>query len=66
MRLHFAMAPLLLVAASVSACHGTPVEEIETSAAAPVKTVTLASQTLEGIVAAAGVTASSRQRASAQ
>ena len=62
MRFHSAIAPLLLVlvvldAASVSGCHGASVEEIATSAAAPVKTLTLAPQTVEGIVAAAGLVA---------
>ena len=42
---------------AVTGCRGKDVEELETSAAVPVKTITLAPATLEGIVAATGVVA---------
>jgi RND family efflux transporter MFP subunit len=47
----FVIAPALLL----WSCSKPAVEEVETKAAAPVTTVTLAPQTLEGIVAASGV-----------
>jgi RND family efflux transporter MFP subunit len=50
-------AALALTAALLSACRGKTVEEIETTAAAPVKIITLAPATLGGIVAATGVVA---------
>jgi len=50
-------AALALTAALLGACRGKTVEEIETTAAAPVKTITLAPATLGGIVAATGVVA---------
>ena len=50
-------AALALTAALFSACRGKTVEEIETTAAAPVKIITLAPATLGGIVAATGVVA---------
>ena len=43
---------ILLVAA---ACGRKPVEELETTAAAPVRTLTLAPRTIEGIVSATGI-----------
>jgi len=49
--------PFVLAVALVSACRGKPVEEIETTAAAPVKIITLAPDTMTGIVAATGVVA---------
>ena len=42
---------------AMTGCRGKDVEELETTAAAPVKTVTLTPGTLEGIVAATGVVA---------
>jgi RND family efflux transporter MFP subunit len=56
-RRHAAMAVALTLAAAPAGCHDKPVEEIETTAAAPVKTVTLAPRTIEGIITAAGVVA---------
>ena len=50
-------AALALTAALLGACRGRTVEEIETTAAAPVKIITLAPATLGGIVAATGVVA---------
>jgi RND family efflux transporter MFP subunit len=50
-------AALALTAALLGACRGKTVEEIETTAAAPVKIITLAPSTLGGIVAATGVVA---------
>ena len=50
-------AALALTAALLGACRGKTVEEIETTAAAPVKIITLAPATLRGIVAATGVVA---------
>ena len=50
-------AALALTAALLGACRGKTVEEIETTAAAPVKIITLAPATLGGIVAATGVVA---------
>ena len=50
-------AVLALAAALLGACRGKTVEEIETTAAAPVKIITLAPATLGGIVAATGVVA---------
>jgi hypothetical protein len=50
--------PVLAVAAILcGGCRGKDVEELETTAATPVKTITLAPATLEGIVAAGGVVA---------
>ena len=50
-------AALALTAALLGACRGKTVEEIETTAAAPVKIITLTPATLGGIVAATGVVA---------
>jgi RND family efflux transporter MFP subunit len=47
----------LALTVTVAACRGKAVEELETTAAAPVKTITLAPATLEGIVAASGIVA---------
>jgi RND family efflux transporter MFP subunit len=46
---------VLVVAAA--GCSKSPVEEVQTTAAAPVKTVTLAPTTFEGVVAASGIVA---------
>jgi RND family efflux transporter MFP subunit len=51
------VAALALTAALLGACRGKTVEEIETTAAAPVKVITLTPATLGGIVAATGVVA---------
>jgi RND family efflux transporter MFP subunit len=48
---HTALAVLLLAAA----CSHKPVEEVETSAAAAVKTLTVAPKTVEGVVSATGI-----------
>ena len=50
-RLAATLAPLLLL----SSCSKPPVEELETTAAATVTTITIAPQAMEGIVAATGV-----------
>ena len=50
-------AALALTAALLGACRGKTVEEIAATAAAPVKIITLAPATLDGIVAATGVVA---------
>jgi RND family efflux transporter MFP subunit len=47
----------IALAASCAGCSKHAVEEVETKAAAPVTTMTLAPQTLEGIVGATGVVA---------
>jgi RND family efflux transporter MFP subunit len=47
-------AGLALVLALSAACTRKPVEELETSAASPVKTLTLAPKTVEGVVSATG------------
>jgi RND family efflux transporter MFP subunit len=52
MRLFF-----VLLALAVTACSRQSVEEVETTAAAPVTTIVLAPQTVEGVVTASGVVA---------
>lgn len=47
----------LTLAITLAGCRGKDVEELETTAAAPVKTITLAPATLEGMVAASGIVA---------
>jgi RND family efflux transporter MFP subunit len=47
----------LALALALAGCRGKDVEEMETTAAAPIKTLTLAPATLEGIIAATGVVA---------
>ena len=49
------IAAMLVPALLLCGCSRAPVEEVETKAAAPVTTITLAPQTLEGIVASTGV-----------
>jgi membrane fusion protein, multidrug efflux system len=53
-RLCIASAAVITLACTV-ACRNKPVEEIETSAAVPVKTITLAPSTVEGVISATGV-----------
>jgi RND family efflux transporter MFP subunit len=51
---HLALSAVTALACT-AACRHKPVEEIETSAAVPVKTLTLAPATLEGVISATGL-----------
>jgi RND family efflux transporter MFP subunit len=57
MRKYHGPASLFVCAAICAGCSKPSVEEVETKAAAPVKTLTLAPQTFEGVVAASGTVA---------
>lgn len=46
-----------LAVLTLAGCHGTPVEEVESTAAAPVEILALAPRTVEGVVAASGIVA---------
>ena len=52
---HACAVVLLLALAGAAGCSRHAVEEVETKAPSPVSTITLAPQTVEGVVAASGM-----------